>query len=115
MAQHILFQGPLGSGKTLLMSIFAHHWRQKVFAQGGSISLFSNYVLKDSHDMQHYSDWYEVAKAQGSICCWDEAQTAFDSRQSLKAGSIYASHLMMYTRKMKSIQMYATPSINNVD
>lgn len=97
------------------MSMFAHHWMEKSWTKGGSVRLFSNYGLKNSHEMQHYSDWYEVADAQGSICCWDEAQMAFDSRQSLKSSSIYASQLMMYTRKLKSVQMYCSPSINNVD
>lgn len=115
MAQHIFIQGPLGSGKTFLMSLLAHHWRNKVRQRGGDIRLFSNYELLDSQPMDHYTDWYDVAKAQGSICCWDEAQMAFDSRQALKSSAIYASHLMMFTRKMKSIQIYCSPSINNVD
>lgn len=115
MAQHIFVQGSLGAGKTFIMSLFAHHWREKVRQQGGEIKLFSNYGLKDSHEMCHYTDWYEVAKAQGSICCWDESQMSFDSRQALKGSNIYASQLMMFTRKMKALQMYASPSINNVD
>lgn len=115
MAYHIFIEGGLGAGKTLLMSTLAHHWRHKVRQMGGDIQLFSNYELKDSYDMIHYEDWYEVAKAQGSICCWDEAQMVFDSRQSLKSTSIYATQLLMYMRKIKSIQLYASPSINNVD
>lgn len=115
MAHHIFIQGALGAGKTLTMSLLAHYWRQKVREQGGDIALFSNYELKDSHDMVTYQDWYDVARAQGSICCWDEAQMAFDSRQALKATSVYATQLLMYVRKMKSIQMYCSPSINNVD
>ena len=115
MAQHIFIQGHLGAGKTFLMSVLAHYWREKVRSKGGDVRLFSNYGLKDSHDMLHYSDWYEVAKAQGSICCWDEAHMAFDNRTALKSSSIYATHLMMYTRKMKSVQIYCSPSINNVD
>ncbi|WP_175615915.1 ATPase [Piscibacillus halophilus] len=112
---HTFIQGSLGAGKTLTMSLLAHHWRQRVRNLGGDIQLFSNYSLKDSSDMLHYSDWYDVAKAQGSICCWDEGQMAFDSRQALKSKSIYATQLLMYVRKMKSIQMYCSPSIMNVD
>src|SRR5690554_1219795 len=106
MAQHFFVQGPLGAGKTFVMSLLAHHWRQRVMQLGGDIKLFSNYGLKDSYPMDHYTDWYDVAAAQGSICCWDEAQMAFDSRQWSRTGAIYATHLMMYTRKMKSVQMY---------
>ena len=115
MAQFFFFEGPLGSGKTFLMSVLAHNWQAKSFNRGGNIRLFSNYGLKESHEMNHYKDWYEVADAQGSICCFDEAQTSFDARQWGKTGNTYATHLLMYARKMKAIQMFCSPSINNVD
>ncbi|GAE32875.1 zonular occludens toxin domain-containing protein [Halalkalibacter hemicellulosilyticus] len=115
MAHHIFFQGSLGSGKTALMSIMAHNIRARTIQQNGDLALFSNYELKDSFAMDHYTDWYEVAKRQGSICCWDEAHMAFDNRRWSRHGSIIATEVMMYTRKMHSIQMYASPSINNVD
>lgn len=115
MAHHIFIQGPLGSGKTFTMSLLAHYWREKVRKKGGDVKLFSNYGLLDSYPMDTYQDWYEVARAQGSICCWDEAQHIADSRQALKSSSIAITKLLMYTRKMKSVQMYCSPSIQNVD
>jgi hypothetical protein len=115
MAHHFFIQGPLGGGKTFIMSLLAHHWKQKVEKQGGEVNLFSNYGLKDSFDMTHYTDWYDVAAAQGSICCWDEAQMAFSNRKWSKYGATLATEVMMFTRKMKSVQMYCSPSINNVD
>lgn len=115
MAHHFFIQGPLGAGKTALMSILATHWKDKANALGGTVQLFSNYNLKDSEPMTHFTDWYEVARAQGSICCWDEAQMAFSNRKWSKYGSTLATEVMMYTRKMKSVQIYCSPSINNVD
>jgi hypothetical protein len=115
MAHHFFIQGPLGAGKTLMMSLLAHHWKERVLRMGGNVQLFSNYGLKESHPMTHYTDWYEVAAAQGSICCWDEAQMAFSNRKWSKYGSTLATEVMMYTRKMQSVQMYCSPSINNVD
>ncbi|MEE6208996.1 hypothetical protein U3A55_02340 [Salarchaeum sp. III] len=115
MAQHIFIQGPLGAGKTLYMSTLAHHWRNMVRRMGGDLALFSNYGLEDSEEMLEYQDWYDVAEAQGSICCWDEAHTAFDSRKSTSSQGTNGSQLMMYTRKMKSVQLYCSPSIRNVD
>lgn len=115
MAHHFFIQGPLGAGKTFIMSLLAHHWKAKVQAQGGDVKLFSNYGLKDSYKMTHYTDWYEVAKAQGSIVCWDEAQMAFSNRKWSKYGAGVATEVMMFTRKMKSVQMYCSPSIQNVD
>lgn len=97
------------------MSLLAHHWKQKVENMGGQIQLFSNYGLKDSYEMIHYTDWYEVARAQGSICCWDEAQMSFSNRKWSRYSSGVATEVMMFTRKMKSVQIYCSPSINNVD
>lgn len=115
MAHHIFIQGPLGAGKTFIMSVLAHHWRQKAAEQGADIQLFSNYELLDSHSMDNYEDWYKVAEVQGSICCWDECQMAFSNRKWSRHGSIIATEVMMFTRKMKSVQIYCSPNIANVD
>ena len=115
MAHHIFIQGPLGSGKTFLMSLLATHWRDKVIAAGGDIKLYSNYGLKNSAPLDDYEAWYDVAAAQGSIVCWDEAQMAFSNRKWSKYGAGVATELLMYTRKMQSVQFYCSPSIQNVD
>lgn len=115
MAHHFFIQGPLGAGKTFIMSLLAHYWKEKVTRNGGDIKLFSNYGLKDSYPMTHYTDWYKVAEAQGSICCWDESQMSFSNRKWSKYGSTVATEVMMFTRKMMSVQMYCSPSIANVD
>lgn len=115
MAHHFFIQGPLGSGKTFLMSLLAHHWKNKAEALGADVKLFSNYYLADAQQMDHYEDWYDVADAQGSIVCWDEAQMAFSNRKWSKYGQGVATEVMMYTRKMKSVQIYCSPSIHNVD
>lgn len=112
---HIFFEGGLGSGKTFGMSLLAHWLKEQVESQGGKIDLYSNYGLKDSYQMTHYTDWYKVAESQGSICCWDEAHMAFNNRGWSKHGNTIATEVMMYTRKMQSVQMYASPSIYNVD
>lgn len=115
MAHHFFVEGPLGAGKTFLMSTLAHHWKEKAELNGGLVKLFSNYELLDSYPMTNYKDWYEVAAAQGSIVCWDEAQMAFSNRSWSRYGNTLATELLMYTRKMQSVQIYCSPSINNVD
>lgn len=115
MAHHFFIQGPLGAGKTFLMSLLAHHWKEKAEKLGARVKLFSNYGLIDSHPMTHYTDWYDVAEAQGSICCWDESQMAFSNRSWSRYGNTLATELLMYTRKMQSVQIYCSPSIRNVD
>lgn len=112
---HMFIQGGLGAGKTFLMSVLAHHWKEKTEARGGKVQLFSNYELLDSYPMSHYTDWYKVAEAQGSIICWDEAQMSFSNRRWSRYGSTLATEVLMFTRKMQSIQIYCSPSINNVD
>ncbi|MFP7202626.1 zonular occludens toxin domain-containing protein [Lysinibacillus halotolerans] len=116
MAHHFFIQGPLGSGKTFLMSYLAHHWKAKVeMLTGKRLELFSNYELKDSTPMDSYEDWYKVAEAQGSIVCFDEAQMAFSNRRWSKYGSTIATEILMYTRKMQAVLFYCSPSIRNVD
>jgi hypothetical protein len=65
--------------------------------------------------MTHYTDWYKVAEAQGSIVCWDEAQMAFSNRKWSKFGNSLATEVLMMVRKMMSVQIYCSPSIKNVD
>lgn len=115
MAHHFFIQGPLGSGKTFLMSLLAHHWKLKAESKGGKVALFSNYELQDSETMDTYEDWYKVAEAQGSIICWDEAQMSFSNRKWSNYGAGVATEVLMFTRKMQSVQIYCSPSINNVD
>lgn len=115
MAHHFFIQGPLGSGKTFLMSLLATYWKERVERNGGNIALFSNYGLKDSEPLDNYEDWYKVAEAQGSIVCWDESQMAFSNRKWSKYGQGIATEVMMFTRKMQSVQFYCSPSIHNVD
>lgn len=115
MAHHIFIQGALGSGKTFMMSLLAHYWKDKTQANGGHVQLFSNYELKDSKPMRDFETWYDVAQAQGSIVCWDEAQMAFSNRKWSKYGAGVATEVLMFTRKMQSVQIYCSPSINNVD
>lgn len=115
MAHHFFIQGPLGAGKTFLASTLAHWWKMKAERNGANIKLFSNYDLYDSQPMTHFTDWYEVAKAQGSICVWDESYLAFSNRKWSKYGQSVITDVMMMTRKMKSVQIYCSPSINFVD
>lgn len=115
MVHHMFIQGGLGAGKTFVMSLLAHHWKNRTERLGGHVELFSNYELLDSTPMSHYTDWYSVAEAQGSIICWDEAQMAFSNRRWSSYGAGVATEVLMFTRKMKSLQIYCSPSINNVD
>lgn len=115
MPHLIGFVGPLGAGKTTGASLFPWLWKNTVEAQGGDLALFSNYGLYGAHQMTDPEDWFTVAEAHGSICVWDEAHRTFDSRKFSAFENIFATELLTFVRKLASIQVFATPSINRLD
>ena len=115
MVHHIVVQGSLGAGKTFLGTLLATYWKQKTEEKGGKIQLYSNFDFKNSIIMDDYKKWYEVAESRGSIIIWDEAHTTFSNRAWSNYGNGIATEILMYTRKMQSLQIYCTPSINNLD
>lgn len=115
MPHNIGVVGPLGAGKTTMASVLAWHYKQQIESRGGTVKLFANYDLKGAELMDVAEDWYKVAAAHGSICVWDEAHRSFDSRKSLKYENTLATDILTFVRKMASIQIFATPSINRLD
>ncbi|MFD0717674.1 ATP-binding protein [Paenibacillus sp. GCM10027626] len=107
--------GPLGAGKTTAASIFPWIWKNATEARGGDLELFSNYDLYGSQRMDDPEDWFKVAEAHGSVCIWDEAHRTFDSRRFSSFQNILATELLTFVRKMASIQIFATPSVNRLD
>lgn len=115
MAHLICFSGPLGSGKTTGASLFPWLWKNSTSAIGGDLELFANFDLYGAQRMDSPEDWYKVAEAHGTICIWDEAHRTFDSRNFNKFENILATELLTFVRKMASIQVFATPSVNRLD
>jgi cytidylate kinase len=115
MPHIIVIQGALGAGKTTTGAIMAHYYKNIITNMGGNVELFSNCGLLGSKAMKDYKNWFDVADANGSIIMWDESHLMLDSRQSLKAENILAGHVLMFCRKMASVQIFITPSINNLD
>ncbi|MEK4477818.1 ATP-binding protein [Paenibacillus sp. FSL R7-0048] len=115
MPHNIGVVGPLGSGKTTTASMMAWLYKTEIEKRGGSIKLFANYDLTGAEWMRKAEDWFKVADAHGSICVWDESHRSFDSRKALKFENTLATDLLTFVRKMASIQIFATPSINRLD
>lgn len=115
MAHFIGIQGLLGAGKTTTASMLAHYYKNRVESQGGSLKLFSNYGLRGAEEMAHFTDWYSVADAHGSICVWDEGQTQFDSRDFSSSDRIFSTQLLNYCRKMNAVQLVIAPNFSNID
>lgn len=112
---HIAIMGGLGAGKTFFTSLLAHYIKEQSAMAGVNLSLFSNYDLKDSYTMTDYRDWYKVAEQDTSIICWDEAHRVFNSRNWNSFANGIVTDVAMYTRKLRSIQIYASPNVQNID
>lgn len=106
----MVFSGPLGSGKTLGMSLMAQHYRLK-----SGCTLFDNYGLSNSNLFTSFKQFDEVAQQQSSIICLDEAHTDLDSRASTTNVSRYMTHVIFYLRKMRSTMFLTTPMFENLD
>ncbi|NEU27710.1 AAA family ATPase [Paenibacillus polymyxa] len=113
---HIIgIMGNLGVGKTTMASMMGWLYKGKIEKLGGSAKLFANYDLKGAERIKVAEDWFKVAEAHGSVCIWDEAHRSFNSRTALKSDNIIATDILTFARKMASVQIFATPSVNRLD
>lgn len=106
----MVFSGPLGSGKTLGMSLIAQLYREK-----SGCTLYSNYGLTNSKLFTSFEQFSDVAMQPSSIICLDEAHTDLDSRSSTTSISRYMTHVIFYLRKMRATMMMTTPMFDNLD
>lgn len=104
------FDGRMGEGKTLGMSLLAQHFRQK-----SGCTLYSNYGLAGSRPFTTFEDFLDVAKQPSSIICLDEIHTDLDSRSGNTNVSKYFTHMIFYLRKLRCTMMFASPLISNVE
>lgn len=104
------FDGPLGSGKTLGMSVMAQYYRQKT-----GCTLYSNYGLKNSKMFTSFDQFLDIAKQPSSIICLDEAHTDLDSRSGNTNVAKYFTHMLFYLRKLRCTLFFSSPSIANIE
>lgn len=110
-----MFQGNLGEGKTFGASVLAHYFSTKAKKQGCKVDLYSNYGLKGSRELKHYSDFYDVARSQNSIAILDEAHINLDSRLFSRGSNIYMTQFFFYLRKLRCSLFMTSPNIRNLD
>lgn len=110
MAYIIGICGDYGNGKTLTSVIKAQQW-----ATASGAKLFSNFPMRNAYIFDHYTDWYRVADAHGSIIIFDESQSNFDSRTWGGQGQISMTQVINYVRKMNCLFIFVLPSYNNID
>lgn len=104
------FDGVMGSGKTLGMSVMAQYYRQKT-----GCTLYSNYGLKHSQLFTNFEQFLEVARQPSSIICLDEAHTDLDSRSGNTNTAKYFTHMIFYLRKLRCTLFFSSPAITNID
>lgn len=106
----MIFDGYMGSGKTLGMSIMARYFQER-----SGCSLYSNYGLIGGEQFDHYTKFLSLTEKPSSIVCLDEAHIDLDARNSTTNVSKYFTHLIFYLRKLRTTIFLATPSVENLD
>lgn len=106
----MFFEGQMGNGKTLGMSIYA-----KDLAQRSGCTLYSNYGLEGSKPFSSFEDFKDVAIQPSSIVCLDEVQNDIDSRDFNTNAVKYFSHIVFYLRKLRCILMMTSPLFENIE
>jgi len=104
------FDGRMGQGKTLGMSLYAQHFRQK-----SGCTLYSNYGLANAKLFTNFEQFIEVAQQPSSIICLDEIHQDLDSRSVNTNVAKYLTHMIFYLRKIRATIFFASPDITNVD
>jgi len=97
--------GPMGQGKTLVMSILMQYMRIKM-----RIPLASNYDLLKSKRISTTSELWGLS---AGIFGYDELWLDLDSRESKK--NVFLTRLINQSRKKKLLIMYTTQHIRQVD
>lgn len=110
MAYVIGITGGFGQGKSTTGVIKAHQW-----AAASGAKIFANFPLRGAYIFDHFTDWYRIADAHGSIVVFDESQSNFDGRQWGGEGNIALTQLFNFVRKLNCIFIFILPSYENID
>lgn len=107
----IALTGKMGSGKTLMMTIFAHKYHSelgsKVYANYGLRFPFSPLRMSDLTDFSH--------DLNNAVIAADEIHLFLDSRQSMSKKSRIISYFITQSRKRNLIFLYTTQNSHQVD
>jgi hypothetical protein len=101
------FTGGLGSGKTLLMSLFA-----MLMHQAAGLPAYANYGLKFARRVETYGELFNLGYA---VVALDEAHVLIDSRMFSKSHVIAFTQWALQTRKAGLVVLMTTQSIHQID
>lgn len=106
----MVFQGLLGSGKTMGASILAKYYQEQ-----SGCTLYSNFGLKDATYFDNLEVFYDIARQDSSIFVMDEGHMDLDSRSFSSNHVKYFSQLAFYLRKLRCTMFITTPLFDNID
>lgn len=106
----IMFDGVMGAGKTLGMSLKALHWQSKT-----NCTLFSNYGLKGSIPFTSFEDFKNVAVQPSSIICLDESHIDISNRDFNTNSVKFFVNMVFFLRKLRCTLMMTSPLFENID
>lgn len=111
MSNFIVFDGQLGSGKTLGAVIFANYLK----AKSPETVLYSNFGMNGAKDFTDIQDFLEVAQNPSSIIVLDEAHVDLDSRSFNTNHVKFLTATSFYLRKIRATLILTSPLFENLD
>lgn len=110
MSNLIMFDGRMGSGKTVGMSIQALNYQAR-----SGCTLFSNYGLTGSVPFTSFDDFKKVAVQPSSIICLDESHMDLSNRDFNMNSVKFFVNMVFFLRKMRCTLMMTSPLFENID
>lgn len=106
----MVFQGYLGSGKTLGATIFS-----KFFQEESGCALYSNCGIADSKPFTSLDDFKKIAQESSSILVLDEAHMDLDARSFNSNHVKFFTQISYYLRKLRCTLIITSPSFDDLD
>lgn len=111
MSNFIVFDGKLGSGKTLGAVVFANYLK----TQSPQTQLYANFDMKGAKQFYNLEQFYEIAQNPSSIIVLDEAHVDLDSRSFNTNHVKYLTATSFYLRKVRATLIMTSPLFENLD
>ena len=110
MSNLIMYDGRMGAGKTIGMSIEALDLQVR-----SGCTLFSNYGLVGSIPFTSFEDFKKVAVQPSSIICLDESHMDLSNRDFNMNSVKFFVNMIFFLRKMRATLMMTSPLFENID
>lgn len=107
----MVFDGPLGSGKTLGAVVFANYLK----AKSPQTVLYSNFGMKNAKTISSLEQFLEISQNPSSVIVLDEAHVDLDSRSFNTNHVKFITATSFYLRKMRCTLIMTSPLFENLD